>query len=65
MAAETVSTAITPSLALLQRQRPSTVTDNMLRAGEATAPTTRTTTIVETLGATPADTTITMNLTTT
>lgn len=62
MAAETVATDIQAALALLQRQRPSTATDNLKRAGESGAPTTRTTTIVETLGASPADTTITMDL---
>jgi len=62
MAAETVPTGIQATLALLQRQRPSTATDNLLRAGESGAPTTRTTTIVETLGANPSATTITMNL---
>jgi len=49
-------------LSLLQRARPSTSSDNLLRAGESGAPTTRTTTIVETLGANPSATTITMDL---
>lgn len=62
MAAETVSPAIQAALSLLQRQRPSTASDNLKRAGESGAPTTRTTTIVETLGADPSATTITMNL---
>jgi len=62
MAAETVSTDIQAALSLLQRQRPSTATDNLKRAGESGAPTTRTTTVVETLGADPSATTITMNL---
>lgn len=62
MAAEDVSPDIQAVLSLLQRARPSTSTDNLLRAGEADAPVTRTTTIVETLGADPSATTITMNL---
>ena len=65
MAAETVTPDIQAVLSLLQRARPSTSTDNLLRAGESGAPTTRTTTIVETLGADPSSTTITMNLTVT
>ena len=62
MAAETVTTDIQAVLSLLQRARPSTSSDNLLRAGESGAPTTRTTTIVETLGADPSATTITMDL---
>jgi hypothetical protein len=65
MAAETVTPDIQAALSLLQRARPSTATDNLVRAGESGAPTTRTTTIVETLGANPSETTITMNLTVT
>jgi len=65
MAAETVTPDIQAVLSLLQRARPSTSSDNLLRAGETSAPTTRTTTIVETLGADPSATTITMDLTTT
>ena len=65
MAAETVTPDIQAVLSLLQRARPSTSSDNLLRAGETNAPLTRTTTIVETLGANPSATTITMDLTTT
>jgi len=64
MAAETVTPDIQAVLALLQRARPSTTSDNLLRAGETGAPTTRTTTVVETLGADPSATTITINLVT-
>ncbi len=62
MAAETVTPAIQAALLAIAHQRPSQATDNWKKAGESGAPTTRTITFVETLGATPAATTITCNL---
>ena len=65
MAAETVSNAVQGLAAAAARMRASGPTDNLKRAGESGAPTTRTTTIVETIGADPSATTCTVDVTTT
>ncbi len=61
MAAESVSKAVIPMIQLAFHQRASQATDNWKRAGESGAPTTSTGTVVITWGASPADTTVTMD----